>query len=186
VAAAKKKDLTPHEQLDKLDKHIDDTWNRWYKAGCAEKRGLKLTNFHNVVDRLRAAYDVCGEVNAPLVRRRRSEDDYNRDDDGEEEDEDEENNYDDEDEGGDDGEHHDGDDHDGDDYFDFEDGLMDPRLSKNNKDKAAKQLGKIIKNFGANHLWNCTKGVNADKAADLGKKWTGNLRRMKCAGGHGW
>lgn len=157
LAAAKKKVLTPHEKLDKLDRHIDTTWDRWYKVGCAAKRGQKLTNFKNVVDRLRASYDVCGQTAPPAGRRRRDEDG----DEGDEDDED----Y---------------------DYFDFDGGLMDPRLSKNNKDKAAKQLGKIIKKFGADHLWDCTKGVHEAKAAELGKKWTGNLRRMKCAGGYGW
>lgn len=154
LVSAKKKDFTPHEKLDKLEKHIDTVWGRWYAAGCDEKRRNKYDKFQQVVDRLRSSYDNCGQEEPPASRKRRE--------DGED---------------GEDGE---------DDDSDYDFSSIDPRLSKNNKDKAAKQLGKLIKKFGADHLYQCQNGVTEEKAASLGAKWTANLMRMKCAGGYGW
>ena len=61
----------------------------------------------------------------------------------------------------------------------------DPRLSKDDRAKATKQLGKIMKNFAERYLTQCTRGLTVEKVTEKSIKWIDNMQRMKCIGGAG-
>ena len=61
---------------------------------------------------------------------------------------------------------------------------QEPRLSKTDKNKAAKQIGMIITRFAEAHLAECTSPF-AGKIAGRAAKWIEKMQRLKCGGGPG-
>ena len=164
----------PPKQLKRLRRNIQFVWDEWYAPVCHENRKGKFDRLTDLVDRMEVQYDKCGFFDSNLPnggpaagrRRRDTEKDTEKDVDFEA-DEDPmawitDPFY--------------GDNSD----MDSDTDGIGMRLSKNDRGKAAKQLGNIIRRFGQRYLADCKYGLTVKKLEEKGKKWTKNLNSMSC------
>lgn len=150
-----KKPKTPQGEAEKLKKHINFVWDKWYKNCHHGPKGDAARNrYIKLVDRCVKHYDNCGnDPNADAKSRKRRDEDnaqilQSSDLESICEDEDGDNNC--------------------------------VRLSKDDRGKAVKQLGNILTRWGALYMGNCDTGLTADKIADKADKWRNVLNNKKC------
>jgi len=165
----------PKKQLKRFRRNINFVWDKWYKPVCKEARFEKFVRLLDLVDRMEAQYEKCGFFDANLPnggpaagRKRRDNDDSEKDNtdiyDSDPEAWISDNFYGDNSDMGD----------------DDADKKIEARLSKNDRGKAAKQVGNIIRRFGERYLADCKTGLTVEKLAGKGQRWTRNLNEMNC------
>lgn len=152
LSEARKKPKTPEGEADKLKKHINFVWDKWYQnCHLGPKQDAARVRYIRLVDRCLHHFDKCGTYPA-VTRKRRDEDNAQilESSDLETicEDEDGDNNC--------------------------------IRLSRTDRGKAVKQLGNILTRWGATYMGNCQTGLTADKIALKADKWRNVLNNKKC------
>lgn len=158
VAEAAKKLHPPSVQIEKLNKHINTVWDSWFTS-CKKDNQKKI--YEKLVKDVGEKYKDCGYFNptvpngGPRPSRKRRDGDSTTDEDYDE------------------------------DYFDeAEEEEKDPRLSAN-RERAIKQVGRLLSNFGKRYMAECASGLNAVKIHKRSIRRTRKLKCMSCGGGPG-
>jgi len=168
TVVAGKKLHPPSKQIEKMQKHINDVWTKWFGACKKDSQltrylalvtdvGASFANNHNQGQNC-AYFDAAVPNGGPKPARKRRTTDEDSDDDYS-------------------------------DYFgdDEEGDEVEPRLSSS-RPRAIKQLGKLISKFGERYMADCEPGAGVWTTRRINKRAirrTKVLTCMSCGGGDG-
>lgn len=150
---------TPPEQLEKVKKHITTVWDTWFQT-C--KTDSQKNRYDNFIDMIEEKYDFsdCTFFDTSVPNGGPEPSRKRRDEDAAAD-------------GG------------LSDYWDdVGDSSLEPRLSAN-KDRAIRQIGKLVTLIGTRYMVKCSQGRYPESIERRAKKRTQKLRCMKCGGAAG-
>lgn len=163
VSDARKKPKTAASDANKMRRNIKFVWDQWYSFCEKNGRSGRYDRFLKLVDDAQAQVAICGSDPNATTRKRRS-------DENEEEEkipqthEERKAEF----------------------YADMEADTENDngdlkRVNKEDRKKAVKQMGNILKRYGETYLTGCTKGLNPTRIATKSKRWSSKLSAMGCA-----
>lgn len=163
VSDARKKPKTAASDANKMRRNIQFIWDEWYSFCDDKGRDGRYKRFLSLIDQAQAQVANCGSDPNATTRRRRSDENEEEEKTPQTHEERKAEFY-------------------ADMEADTENDNGDlMRLNKEDRRKAVKQMGNILKRYGETYLVGCTKGLNPARVAAKSKNWSTNLYAMGCA-----
>jgi len=163
VSDARKKPKTAASDANKMRRNIQFVWDEWYSFCDNKGRTGRYSRFLKLIDDCQAQVANCGSDPNATSRRRRSDENEEEEKEPQTHEERKAEFY-------------------ADMEADTENDNGDlKRLNKEDRRKAVKQMGNILKRYGETYLTGCKKGLNPTRVAAIAKNWSQNLYDMGCA-----